>query len=128
MQGGNYGYTESAAGELEIALGIWLIATPWLLGYAEPFGPAAASAGVIGFVVLLYSLDDYFFTNEADEWVDGALGIGLMLSPVLLGYTDNTRATLNAVFCGFLITGIAAWAVQRLHAPPCERDRFLPHF
>ena len=31
--------------ELEIALGIWLIAAPWLLDYAQPFGPAAASAG-----------------------------------------------------------------------------------
>jgi hypothetical protein len=114
--------------EMEIALGMWLIVSPWLLDYAQPFGPAAASAGVIGLVVLLYSLDDYFFGNEADEWVDGVLGVALMLSPLLFGYTGNTRATVNAVFSGFLITGIAAWAVQRLHAPLAERDRFLPHF
>lgn len=114
--------------EMEIALGIWLIASPWLLGYAEPFGPAAATAAVMGLVVFLFSLDDYFFSNEADEWVDGVLGVALMLSPLLLGYTDNTRATLNAIFCGFLITGIAAWAVKRLHAPPSEHNRFLPHF
>jgi hypothetical protein len=114
--------------EMEFVLGIWLIASPWLLGYAEPFGTAAATAAVIGLVVFLFSLDDYFFSNEAEEWVDGVLGVALMLSPLLLGYTDNTRATLNAVLCGFLITGIAAWAVQRLHAPPSEQDRFLPHF
>ena len=114
--------------EMEIALGIWLIASPWLLGYTDPFGPAAASASVIGLVVFLFALDDYFFSNEADEWVDGVLGVALMFSPLLLGYTNNALATLNAVFCGFLITGVAAWAVQRLHAPLPEHDRFLPHF
>jgi hypothetical protein len=60
--------------------------------------------------------------------VDGVLGVALMLSPLLFGYTYNTGATLNAIFCGFLITGIAAWAVQRLYVPPSEHDRFLPHF
>ena len=114
--------------EMEIALGIWLIASPWLLGYGQPFGVAPAAASVIGLVLLMFSLDDYFFSNEADEWVDGALGAALMLSPLVLGYTDNTRATLNAVFCGFLIAGIAAWAVQRLRAQLPQPDSYLPHF
>src|SRR6266508_2129438 len=113
--------------DMEIAAGIWLIAAPWLLGYAEPFGPAAASSSVIGLVVILMSLDDYFFANESDEWVDAALGVALMLAPPVLGFTGNTAATINAIVCGFLITGVAAWALDRMRMSPPPTGWHVPH-
>ncbi len=111
--------------DAEIALGIWLIASPWLLGYGQPFGTAAGSASVIGLMVLLFSLDDYFFGNEADEWIDAVLGVALMASPFMLGYSDNAGATWNALLCGFLVTGFAAWALERLHAADIRRALHL---
>jgi hypothetical protein len=114
--------------ELEIALGIWLIAAPWLLGYAQPFGPAAVTSSVVGLVVALMSLDDYFFETETDEWIDAVFGIALALSPWLLGYTDNVPASVNAVACGLLITGVAAWAVKRLHEATFYSGWHLPRF
>jgi len=88
--------------------------SPWLLGYADRFDAASATASVIGLVVLFFSVHDYFFPDKTDEWADAVLGAALVASPFILGYAGNSRATLNALVCGLLVTGFAVWALQRL--------------
>lgn len=100
--------------QLEIVVGLWLCISPWVLGYAEPSQAAGWGAIVAGIGVLLFSFEDLVLPSQIEEWVELGLGVGLMALPWLWGYSDNVPATLNSVISGFLISGIAVWALKRL--------------
>ena len=112
---------------IEIAVGIWLLVAPWLLGYAVPFAAAAACASIVGVGVLIVSIDDLRFPNALEEWMDVAFGAGLMASPWIVGYSNIRVATINAVLCGLLITGMAFWSLKQLKEPLAGADGQTPH-
>ena len=99
---------------LEIVVGLWLCISPWVLGYADPLQAAGWGAIVAGIGVLLFSFEDLVLPSEIEEWVELVLGVGLMGLPWAWGYSDNMPATLNSVISGFLISGIAIWALKHL--------------
>jgi len=100
---------------LGIALGLWLIASPWLLGYA---GQASATMNALflgtAFVCLeLVNLDAH---EDLEEWMDIVAGVWLVLSPFLLGFAQVGAAAINAVGVGVLAIAFAAWALAPLDA------------
>ena len=115
--------------ELEIVVGLWLCISPWVLGYADPLQAAGWSAIVMGIAVLVFSLEDLVLPSEIEEWADLALGLALMSSPWLWDYSHSIPAMLNAVISGFLISGIAAWALEHLGFPGIgsESHQLNPH-
>jgi hypothetical protein len=100
--------------KLEIVVGLWLCISPWALGYAGPLHVAGWCAIVVGVGVLLFSFEDLALPSEIEEWIELGLGLALMISPWAWGYSDNFPATLNALVSGFLVTGVAAWALKHL--------------
>ncbi len=113
--------------QLEIVVGLWLCISPWALGYTGPLQAAGWSAIVFGIGVLLFSFEDLALPSEIEEWVELGLGLFLMISPWAWGYADNTLATLNAVISGFLISGIAVWALKHLGFPGIGPDSQQPN-
>ncbi|MGC2517856.1 MAG: SPW repeat protein [Burkholderiales bacterium] len=99
---------------IEIVIGLWLCISPWVLGYTGPLEAAGWSAIVVGIGVLMFSFEDLVLPSEIEEWVELVLGLLLMISPWAWGYSDNMAATLNALISGFLVTGIALWALKHL--------------
>ena len=112
---------------IEIAVGIWLLISPWLLGFARPFAAAAATASIIAVGVLIVSIDDLHFPNALEEWMDAAFGAVLLISPWFGGYSDNLVATINAVLCGLLITVMAFWSMKELKEPAPGTGEHTPH-
>jgi hypothetical protein len=104
----------------EIVLGIWLCVAPWLLHLPQP---AAWCAIVVGVFVILMSLEDSFLPNQIEEWANTVLGVGLMISPWAWGYADDTRATLNALITGLLVSGFAFWGLERLFIRQEEKQK-----
>lgn len=101
---------------IQLALGLWLIVSPWVLGFAVPLNAAAMSAIVIGLLVLVASVDGLVFSSTVDEWINVALGVALILTPSFLGFEEDHVASANALVCGILITGFGAWAIEQLNA------------
>jgi hypothetical protein len=97
----------------EILVGIWLCIAPWVLSFSEP---ASWCAMVVGASVILLSVEDLFLPSQIEEWGNIILGLGLMISPWAWGYADHILATWNALACGFLISGVAVWALERMLA------------
>ena len=95
----------------EIVVGVWLCISSWILSLPAP---AAWCAMVVGAFVIMLSVEDLFLPSQIEDWVDVALGIGLIISPWAWGYADDTRATWNAVICGILVSGVAFWALERI--------------
>ena len=96
---------------VELAVGIWLCISPWALSLPQA---AAWCAVAVGVGVILLSTEDFFLPNQIEEWGNAVLGVGLIISPWAWGYAGNTVATANAAISGFLVSGFAFWALERL--------------
>ncbi|GGM95528.1 hypothetical protein GCM10007092_06270 [Thermus composti] len=89
-----------------LVLGVWLILSPWLLGYSGT--PAALwNAVLIGIVVGFMALLHLRGGPMWEEWLNVLLGVWLILSPWILGFSGMANATWNAVIVGLLVGALA---------------------
>jgi hypothetical protein len=87
---------------VSLALGIWLMAAPIVLGYGPPastndhiVGPLAASFSIIAISEVTRSL----------RWLNVPVGAWLLIAPWLLGY--GPTPTINSLAVGVLLIGLA---------------------
>ncbi len=89
-----------------LVLGVWLILSPWFLGFSGT--PAAAwNAVVVGVVVALMALLHLRGGPMWEEWLNVLLGVWLILSPWLLGFSGVGNAMWNALIVGVLVGALA---------------------
>jgi SPW repeat len=109
---------ESNAGVswINVLLGIWVIISPFILGFSTL--PAAmwnsvATGGAIGILALIRSSAP---RQSGWSWTNVILGIWLIISPFALGFASGV-ALWNDVILGIIIA-IVAWgnAAARVHA------------
>jgi SPW repeat-containing protein len=96
-----------------IGLGIWLIASPWTLGYSDQ-SAATINALVMGSILVLEEMLEVVVHEMAEEWIDLVAGVWLMVSPFVLGFASQTVASVNTVAVGLLTLLFAAWALSPL--------------
>jgi uncharacterized membrane protein HdeD (DUF308 family) len=104
----------------QLLLGLVLLVTPWLAGYAA--APTAAwSAWITGVAIAVVAAVGLRMTSAARgaAWVNLVLGLWALIAPWLLGFAPVTSAMWSHVLLGAL-TAIAAaaelWMEHR--APP----------
>lgn len=96
----------TAAG-LALAVGSWLVAAPFLLGYARPegvdgYGNSIATGAAIA-LVALFGLSRPR-PSPASYGLSAGLGGWLLLAQHVLGYADSApRAALNEGTCGVIV-------------------------
>ena len=96
---------------VNLVLGIWLILSPWILGFSGT--PAAMwNAVIVGVVVGLMALMHLRGGPLWEEWVNVVLGIWLILSPWILGFSGMANALWNAVIVGVLVGALALSATR----------------
>jgi hypothetical protein len=94
---------------LHIPLGIWLLASPYLLEFTMYQTARMNAAGIgpfiVGFAIARLSVSPQWFWSG---WINVALGAWLLILPFALGLTHVTDLTINFVLVGALIviTGI----------------------
>ena len=99
-------------------LGLWLILSPWALGYSATEA-ALWNAIVLGLVIGALAIAALVEFRPWEEWLDMALGAWLVISPWLLGFGTTVTgvaggafaATWNFVVVGVLTIALAAWAL-----------------
>jgi hypothetical protein len=97
---------------INVILGVWLIASPWLLTVAARDTPAAWSLWSAGASIVTIA---FFAMYKPAIWGDAVgvmLGAWLMASPWMLGFASASAATTNAVIIGLLVMGYAVWAMR----------------
>ena len=99
-------------GMLDYTMGLLLIISPWLLGFAEG-GPATSVPVVLGAGAIVYSLLTNYelgaaqvISMPAHLWLDGICGLILALSPWLFGFAEYVY--LPHLILGILEVGAAA--------------------
>lgn len=105
--------TENWQDGVNLALGLWLIASAWALGFT---GVSAAfwNAMAAGAVIVVTAITALTRFHEWEEWADAALGVWLILSPWILGFNEAipAAATWNFVVVGALTILLAVWSIK----------------
>lgn len=94
-----------------VFLGLWMLASPWILGFAASENVAARTAWILGAAIIVFAGIAVYIPKAWEEVLNIVLGIGLIASPWGLGYTDQTTPTANAVVVGLLVTALGLWAM-----------------
>ena len=94
-----------------IGLGIWLLVSPWALGFSSQEA-ATMNALVMGTILVLEELLEMAVHEMAEEWIDLIAGLWLMISPFVLGFASQATASANTVAVGLLTVLFAAWAMS----------------
>ncbi len=89
-------------------MAFWLFASPRLFGYSD--APVAAwNAYVVAAVVAVLSIAAMAKFALWEEWINALVGLGLIASPWLVGYTEIAAAAWNHVIVGVLIVALSGW-------------------
>ncbi|MFI0843595.1 SPW repeat protein [Mesorhizobium sp. IMUNJ 23232] len=95
---------------INLALAVCLFVSPWFIGFVTDVRPAW-NAWVVGVVLAGFTLAAISAFAEWEEWVNFLLGLWLVVSPWLLGFSANVNAMWTHVIMGVLIAAASAWAV-----------------
>ncbi len=95
---------------ISLIAGLWLAVSPWVLKFQAETRPMwnAVIVGVLVAVIALYALYEVF---AWEEWANLLLGVWLIVSPFVLGFSAMQTVMLNTVIVGALIAALAFWAL-----------------
>ena len=103
---------------LNLILGIWMIVSPWVLRYqtdmtlnAVMSNAATSNAVLLGILIAAAALVALFRVMAWEEWVNVVLGVWLVISPWVLGFSSLATAMWNAVIVGIVVAVLALWAL-----------------
>lgn len=88
---------------LNAAIGIWLMASPAVLGYGNP---AQANDRIIGPVIATFAIIGIWEITRGLRWLNLLLGLWLLVAPFLMGY-DASIPTWNDVIAGVLVVAFS---------------------
>jgi len=100
---------------LGIALGLWLLASPWALGFAASYA-ATMNALFLGAALVILELLNLDAHEDLEEWFDIVAGAWLVVSPFVLGFGHVAAAAINAVGVGVVTIAFAAAALSPFDA------------
>ena len=92
-----------------LMLGLWLFVSPWVLDYAGTV--AASNAHFMGAAVLLFAFIAAYLPQAWEEIINTLIGLWLVASPFVLGYTALASVALHTVVVGLLAIACAVWAM-----------------
>lgn len=115
--------TEACIDFINLALGGFLILSPWLFGFRSQLGwHTSWMAGTAIVVVALFSIADPFDSVsiptmfESEEWINLTIGSWLAICPWVLNFNDDAMAMQVHLAVGGVLATIAAielWILNR---------------
>jgi hypothetical protein len=98
---------------LNLAIGTALFISPWVLQYTDLPTPAK-NAWISGAAVIVIAVCALLALKEWEEWQDIAIGAWVMISPLVLDFTEILTAMYAHLILGELLIISAAWEIWRL--------------
>jgi len=90
-----------------MGLGLLIVISPWLTE-RPPTEAALLNTMIVGLLVLCIGALELAFLRRWEEWIELALGVWLVISPWLFGYSQLALITSAHVVLGALVAAIAA--------------------
>jgi hypothetical protein len=104
------GQTVTASG-LDVLAGIWLLISPFVLAF-QHINAAATNNVIFGIVIGLLALYRFMnpATNAGVSWLNVILGIWVLISPFVIGFSTYHVPTTNNVIMGIVVIILAGWS------------------
>ncbi|CAB1367820.1 SPW repeat protein [Denitratisoma oestradiolicum] len=96
-----------------LIVGIWLFLSPWVFRFFHWADMDTMNFLVMGVAIAVVAVLAKYMHALWEDWVTLALGAWMILSPWILGFTDNPVAFVDAVIAGLFVVGIALSATYR---------------
>ncbi|MDZ4225747.1 MAG: SPW repeat protein [Candidatus Andersenbacteria bacterium] len=100
------------ASGLDALVGLWLVLSPFILGYSLLTG-ALWNAIIVGVLVILLAgmraLGEGY-RSAWPSWVNLVLGLWMIVAPFIIGYAGVMAVLWNSIIVGALIVILAAWS------------------
>jgi hypothetical protein len=97
---------------LSVALGCWLVISPWQMDYWLD-RTATGNACGIGVALIIFNLISVRrMVDSGQEIVNILIGFWLILSPFSLNFGQERSATLNALLLGSAVVILAIWQIR----------------
>jgi hypothetical protein len=93
---------------VNLVLAVILFVSPWVLGFAAETAAAWTAWGT-GVVIAVLAVAAIVQFAEWEEWANGILGLWLVLSPWIVGFTNIVVAQWTHVVLGLLVAAVAGW-------------------
>lgn len=87
---------------INVALGLWLMAAPAVLGYGKP---AATSDHIAGPLAATFACIAIWEVTRGVRWINVSIGVWVALAPWILG--SSGAGQLNGVLTGIAIAGLS---------------------
>lgn len=91
-------------------LGLWLVLSPWSLGYTGEREALVASV-VLGIVLSTTAAGALVLPRTWQEAVMAAIGVVVVAAPGVLRFSTNLPARNGALATGLLVIVMALWAM-----------------
>jgi hypothetical protein len=104
---------------INLLLAVALLVSPWIVGFAE--GAAMSNAVVGGIVIGAIAIAALVSFAQWEEWVNLLLGLWLLISPWVLGFTGNAGARWTHVVIGLAVAALAAVELLLVQRHPPAR-------
>ena len=86
-----------------LLLGIWLVLSPFALGFA---GASTWITVMLGLCVILFALEGFVIPSYLEEWGEILVGLALVVAPWTIGY-ESVAATVSSMLSGALVIVLA---------------------
>lgn len=99
---------------IDMALGIWLLASPYLLGFTL-VDAARINNGAFGPLILWFAIARLAAQDKGRwvSWFNVAFGIWVAASPFLFGFADQPKAMINNIVVGLIVALVALISTRR---------------
>jgi cyanate permease len=100
------------ASGLNILLGIWLINSPWIHGYATADAGATRNNVVVGIFILIFGATRFSFPQKsaAPSGANIVLGFWTLISPWIYGYSMDAARLWTNIIVGIVVIALAIWS------------------
>ncbi|MGY5800703.1 SPW repeat protein [Rhizobium hainanense] len=99
-----------------LLLAACLFASPWVFGFTAEAMPSW-NAWIVAVLLAVLATAALSVFAEWEEWANMVLGLWLVASPWLLGFTANVNAMWTDIVLGVFVIAASLWAVWDVHHP-----------
>jgi SPW repeat len=96
---------------VNLILGAWLLVSPWVLRYADQPTPAW-NAHIVGIIIIVLAAAAIWAFQKWEEWINALLGLWLIVSPWLLGFSAMREPLWNQIIVGIIVGALALWCAN----------------
>ncbi|MCD9148772.1 SPW repeat protein [Pseudophaeobacter flagellatus] len=98
---------------ITLVAGVVLVAVPFALAITPPEGTGLtlliANFVLSGVAAIILGAAALFYFRKWEEWLDIVLGVWLVASPWIVGFTYSQMAMWIAIACGVVIAAMGIW-------------------